>query len=142
MALTLEDRIAVQDLLVRYGYAIDVGCTEEEFLDLFTEDAIMLSPLSGVHNGIDGVKKFRNRHVAMWGKIQIRHIITNFVIDGEGDRATLTAYFVEFKTQLELTPPQTERNTEFLYCGTYDCVARKINGKWKLERRTVSVDHR
>ena len=62
MGLPLEDRIAVQDLLVKYAYAIDVECTEQEFLDLFTEDAVMVSPLSGRHEGIAGVKKFRDRH--------------------------------------------------------------------------------
>ena len=141
MALTLEDRNSIQDLLIHYAYAIDIGSTEEEFLDLFTEDAIMTSPVSGVHEGVEGVKKFRDRHVATRGKVLIRHFITNFIVDGDGGRATLKAYFFEFKTQLELIPPQTERKTEFLFCGNYDCVAIKAKGKWKLQRRTVYVDH-
>ena len=139
MGLPLEDRIAVQDLLVKYAYAIDVECTEQEFLDLFTEDAVMVSPLSGRHEGIAGVKKFRDRHEITRGKLLIRHIITNFLVDGEGDRATLKAYFFEFKTQLDV-PKGPARKTQFLFSGSYDCLARKVAGKWKLQSRIVSVD--
>ena len=136
MALTLEDRLAVQDLMVRYARGIDVDCTEEEWVDLFTENAVMTSPYSGVHEGVEGVKQFRNRFVPRRGQIQIRHVITNFLIDGEGDRATLKAYFTELKTDLQAAKPKTE----LFFAGSYDCVARKIGGKWKLEHRAVNVD--
>lgn len=136
MALTLEDRLAVQDLMVRYARGIDVDCTEEEWVDLFTENAVMTSPYSGVHEGVEGVKQFRNKFVSRRGKIQIRHVITNFLVDGEGDRATLKAYFTELKTDLQATKPKTE----LFFAGSYDCVARKIGRKWKLEHRTVNVD--
>jgi len=136
MALELEDRLAVQDLMYRYAYGIDVDCTEQEWLDLFTENAIMTSPYSGVHEGVEGVKQFRNKFVPRRGKIQIRHVITNLLIDGDGDCATIKGYFVELKTDLQATKPKTE----LFFAGTYDCLARKIAGKWKLERRAVSVD--
>ncbi len=136
MALTLEDRLAVQELMVRYAYGIDTDCTEAGWLDLFTENAVMTSPFSGVHEGFEGVKQFRNKFLPRRGKIQIRHVITNFLVDGEGDRATLKAYFTELKTDLQASKPKTE----LFFCGSYDCVARKIDGKWKLERRTVNID--
>jgi hypothetical protein len=85
MPLSLQDRLAIEDLMARYAYAIDVDCTEEEFLDLFTEDAQMISPYSGVHEGVEGVKLFRSKFVPRRGKLQIRHVITNFLIDGDGD---------------------------------------------------------
>jgi hypothetical protein len=142
MPLTVDDRLAVQDLMIRYAYCLDVNCTEEEFVELFTDNAIMESPVSGRHEGAEGVRQFLRKAVARRGKAQIRHIITNFLIDGEADRATLKAYFIETMTPLEILYPKSERNTEFLLAGTYDCTARKINGKWKLERRTVCVDAR
>jgi hypothetical protein len=52
----------------------------------------------------------------------------------------LKAYFLEFKTQLEL-PPNTERKTEFFFGGSYDCDIRRVDGKWKMKRRTVFIDH-
>ena len=140
MPLSLEDRMAVQDLMVRYAYGIDVECSEEEWLDLFTENAVMTSPFSGVHEGVEGVKAFRAKFLPRRGKTQIRHVITNFLIDGDGDRATLKAYFIELKTQLELSPSDPKPKTEFYFAGSYDCIARKINGRWKLERRTVNID--
>jgi hypothetical protein len=140
MPLSLQDRFEIQDLMNRYAYGIDVDCTEEEFLDLFTEDAQMISPYSGVHEGVEGVKLFRSKFVPRRGKLQIRHVITNFLIDGDGDVAHLKAYFLEFKTQLEL-PPNTERKTEFFFGGSYDCDIRRVGGKWKMKRRTVFIDH-
>ena len=71
MPLSLQNRFAIEGLMARYAYAIDVDCTEEEFLDLFTEDAQMLSPYSGVHEGVEGVKLFRSKFVPRRGKLQI-----------------------------------------------------------------------
>ena len=134
--MTLEDRLAVQDLMVRYAYGIDVGCTEEEWLDLFTDNAVMTSPYSGVHEGVEGVKQFRNKFITRRGKILIRHVITNLLIDGEGDHASIKGYYTELKTDLQAAKPKTE----LFFAGSYECIARKIGGKWKLERRAVYVD--
>ncbi len=140
MALTLEDRLAVQDLMVRYAYCIDVDCTEEEWLDLFTEDAVMTSPLGGSHVGVEGFKQFRGKFLARRGKTQIRHVITNMLVDGAGGEATLKAYFMELKTPLERTSSETKPKTIFNFAGSYDCTARKVKGKWKLDRGTVYLD--
>ena len=142
MALTLEDRIAVQDLMVRYAYVLDMEGNEDSFLALFTEDATLESPVSGIHTGAEGARQFLKKANARRSQTQIRHIITNFMIDGEGDRATIKAYFIETMTQLQVIYPKSECSTEFLYAGYYDCVARKIGGQWKLQRRIVNVDAR
>lgn len=140
MPLPLEDKLALQELMNRYAYGIDVDCTEQEWLDLFTEDAVMTSPFSGVHEGVEGVKKFRERFLPRRGKTQVRHFITNFLVDGDGDRAKLRAYFIEYKT--ELTPVPPNRTTEFLFCGSYDCDCVRIGGKWRLKKRVVRIDDR
>ena len=140
MTLTLEDRIALQDLMTKYAYYVDVECSENEFLDLFTEDAIIDSPMAGRYEGVEGVKRFRlERILAKREKIQMRHVITNFLIEGDGNQATIKAYLSNSRTQLEV-PPGVEPKVEFLYTGSYGCTARKIGGKWKLAHRTGYID--
>jgi ketosteroid isomerase-like protein len=138
VALSIEDRLAVEDLMVRYAYGIDVDCTEAQWLSLFTEDAVMISPLSGHHEGVEGMKKFRERFIPRRGKTQIRHIITNVMVDGEGDTATYKAYFFEFKTEISASAPKTE----FLFAGSYDCTMVKRGKDWKIKRRRVYIDDR
>src|SRR3954471_950355 len=100
MAFTLEDRQAVIDLLIRYAYAVDVNCSEEEFLAIFTEDAVLDGPFVGVVQGQDGLRNFIHESFERRGKIQLRHVITNFLVTGDGSEAHLRAYFVEFMTDL------------------------------------------
>lgn len=139
MAFTLEDRQAVQDLLVRFAYAVDVECTEEEFLDIFTEDAIMDGPFTGYSQGREGLLKFIRGTFGRRSRVQVRHVLTNFLITGDDREAGLKAYFLGFKTEFHPEPPK-EPVTELLYAGHYDCAARKVNGTWKLARRTIRLD--
>ncbi len=139
MAFTLEDRQAVQDLLVRFAYAVDVTATEEEFLDIFTDDAIMDGPNTGYSVGREGLLAFIRGTVDRRGKVQGRHILTNFLITGNDHEAKLKAYFIGTRTDL-LPPAPKKPESLFLYTGNYDCLARKVNGVWKMARRTVYVD--
>ena len=138
MPLSMEDHQQVQDLMVRYAFAVDIDGTEEEFLKIFTEDALLIGP-KGHHEGVQGIKDFARRIVGR-KEIQLRHFITNCLIDGDGDRATIKAYFVEFLTYKNLIPPKHIRTSEVLYVGTYDCVARKVDKVWRLQERIVNVD--
>jgi hypothetical protein len=139
MSLSLEDRFALHDLLTRYAYAIDVESTEEDFLDMFTEDAVLISPSNGNYQGPEGVKRFRNERLARKGKIQVRHAITNFWAEGDSKNATVNAYFVHFKTQVDAPTPEG-RQVMLNYSGSYHCTAKKIQGKWKFAIRTVYMD--
>lgn len=140
MALGLEDRQQIEDLLIKYAYLIDVEGTQEQFLSIFTDDAVLDSPISGHHAGIDGLREFYRKVLERRGDRTTRHLITNFVITIDGDSATLKAYLLGVTTSLEPRLPSTGRTTELLWAGSYDCALRRIDGHWKFERRTVSVD--
>lgn len=142
MALSWEERLDLQELMVRYARAIDIDDSEQEFLEIFTPDAVLDSPVSGHNEGLGGLKNFFARILENRKEYRIRHYITNFLIDGNSDRATIKAYFTELLTPNKPLPHRRNRESEFLFAGTYDCTARKIGGKWKIDRRTVSVDDR
>lgn len=140
MPLSLDDRLQIQDLLIRYTYLADYGCTEEEFLSIFTEDAVLESPISGVHVGVEGVREMARKLIAGRGMRQFRHYATNFHIEGDGDEARLRAHMLQFVTPLETHEPGAKLVTEFLYTGNYDCRVRRVNGRWRIASRTVIVD--
>lgn len=134
MPLSLDERQAVQDLIVRYAFAVDDAADEAAFLNLFTEDAMMDGPNGQVH-GISAVKQLSHIVKATAGR-QSRHLITNLLIDGDGDSASISAYFFRVKTPVDgRTDPVAE-----LSVGTYRCIAKKIAGTWKLQRRVVHID--
>lgn len=138
MSFPLEDQLAIQNLMARYARAVDVECTEEEFLALFTDDATMTSPVNGVVVGVEGLKRFREAFVKRRGKLQLRHTISNYIIDGDGDVATMKAYFVIYETPLDVPVPQ--RVSALRYCGAYDCAFRRVEGQWRMSRRDVVID--
>jgi len=142
MPLSQEDRQAVHDLMVRYTFAADIEGPEDDLVALFTEDALMDSPVSGHYTGSDGVRAWFRRLNGVRRNVQLRHYLSNILIDGDGDRATLKAYFVETKMDLEAIAKGAKVVPEFLIAGHYDCVARKSGGRWRFERRTVNVDGR
>jgi hypothetical protein len=125
--------------MVRYARAVDIDGTEEEFLSMFTEDAILDGP-AGHHEGIQGVKDFARRVIERREVRQGRHVITNLLIDGAGDDASVKAYLVVYMTDTNPIPPKSSRMSELLYVGTYDCTARRIDGAWRLNRRRVKLD--
>jgi hypothetical protein len=140
MPLLVEDKIAIQELMARYIRAVDVDCTEEQFFDLFTVDAVMSSPVTGDNVGREGLRSFRNAFLERRGKLQLRHMITNQIIEGEGDLARLEAYFLIVQTRVDV--PVDERKTEIRFCGTYECELRRQAGVWKIHRRHVEIDSR
>lgn len=142
VALSLEDRIDLHELLARYAHAVDVGCTEEEYLAFFTKDVALRSPFTGRQDGEAAVRRFHATFAPRWGRQQVRHVITNVIVEegAEPDTATIRAYLCYFKTQQDV-PPGVAPKTELGFVGNYDCVARKTDGRWLLERRFAYADH-
>jgi len=140
MPISLQDKLDIQELMARYVHAIDVGDTEQDFLNLFTEDGVMTSAVTGDNRGPAGLKAFRNTCEERRGKLQLRHCVSNYIIDGDDNEATLKAYFVIFQTRIDVPVPDRESSLRFV--GTYDCELRKEKSGWKIARRDVHVDSR
>jgi uncharacterized protein (TIGR02246 family) len=138
--LSIEDRLSVQDAVTRYAYLADYDGTEEDFLGLFTEDGVLGSPISGEHSGVDGIRKFARGLIKRREDVQMRHYMTNLTIDGDGDHATVKAHMLQFMTYRAPIRPRPGLVTEFLFAGRYDFVLRKVDGRWRIQRRTVYVD--
>ena len=141
MPLSAQDRLDIHELMAKYANAVDVDGKEEDLFEIFTDDVVLDSPMSGKFSGREGLTQF-GKAVARLRSGEIgRHLITNLRIVGDGDRATLKAYFIHSSTPRDPAAPGAKRATSVTNAGQYECAARKISGRWWLARRTVFVDN-
>lgn len=146
MALSAEDVLAIKNLMVRYTQLVDLdSAPEEEFLSLFTEDAVIISPQRGRFEGRAGQRVYaegarRSRGAVLANGIRpalIRRCLSNFLVEGDDDTATMRVYVINFLTELQTAP----RRSEFKSCGHYECELRKLDGAWRMSRRVMVMDN-
>jgi uncharacterized protein (TIGR02246 family) len=133
--MSVEDRLAISDLFVRYTNALDAG-EVETVVDCFTADAALESPVIGLIAGHDAIRAFAGRFAAQRAAgTQFRHLVTNIAADIEagGDRARASAYLLVLITQDGKSRP--------LPPGRYECDLVKEGGQWRFSRRVVFHDH-
>jgi hypothetical protein len=99
-----DDRAEIENLLARYALALDF-LNADDYAAVFKEDGI-LNHGGGIERGRkeirefiqDSIKKHKERNaktLAEGKKVKpSRHLITNMAIDVKGNKATLTAYWV------------------------------------------------
>lgn len=130
---SMQDWFEIHSLFIRYATSLDKGDVDG-VVSCFTEDGTIDSPVIGVHAGHKGIREFAER-TARALKVrgtQFRHVISNLVVDIDGDSAKATCYLLDFVTR--------EGNTELLSPGVYICNLRKIDGAWRFKSRTVTMD--
>jgi uncharacterized protein (TIGR02246 family) len=132
MAASIEDRLAINDLFVRYATALDDGDVEG-IVSCFTEDGALESPVVGVRSGRAGIRAFAEQFAAFHaGGAQLRHVLTNLAVTVDGNTARATCYLVNIITrdgQSRMGPP-----------GRYDCRLARVNGAWLFQHRLVALD--
>ena len=132
-ALSIEDRLAIEDLFVRYTTALDAGDVET-VVGCFTADAVLESPAIGAISGHPAIRAFAERFAAQRaGGTQFRHMVTNIAAELDGGRARASAYLLVFITR--------DGNSRRLPPGRYQCALVKEGGAWRFSRRVVLHDH-
>lgn len=127
--LTTADRLEIQEVLARYSHCVDRG-RWDALPGLFTADCVLdLSQVMGRYEGHDGVRQFAAT-LAPLG-VFMRHLVSNVVIEGAGERARVECYVVAV-TGSAATPTSTT--------GFYDDELVKQNGRWLLHRRRLALD--
>ena len=125
MTLTLEDKLAIRELVARYNQAID-GRDAAAYADTFVDDGVF--QISGQPE-IRGREKLM-RMIERLGPPNSRHWVNNMVFEGDGDSARMTCYLMVLNG-LRVTN-----------MGYYDNVLRKDGGAWKFVRRAYAPDPR
>jgi len=133
--MSIEDRLAIHDLFVRYATALDGGDVAT-VVDCFTDDAVLESPVIGRIAGHAAIRAFAGRFAATRAAgTQFRHFVTNIAaaFAPGGERAQATAYLFVLITRDGKSRP--------LPPGRYECEAVKERGTWRFSRRAVFHDH-
>jgi ketosteroid isomerase-like protein len=132
-APSVEDRLMINDLFVRYTTALDAGDVET-IVACFTEDGALESPAVGVYSGRQGIRDFAMRFARFReGGSQLRHFISNLAVEVNGNEARATCYLLNIITR--------HGRTELLAPGRYDCRLAKVGGEWLFAHRLVVLDH-
>jgi uncharacterized protein (TIGR02246 family) len=129
MALTLEDRIAIEDLFTDYAWALDTGDVDAACA-LFTSDAVVADP-GGRYDGSDGVRAFFERFHS--GSPQFpgrQHWIGQTLLEGDGRRCTARSFAVV--TQLHGTGA-----TNVHLVAHYRDALVKVDGAWRFRERII-----
>ncbi|MBM4263237.1 MAG: 3-phenylpropionate/cinnamic acid dioxygenase subunit beta [Deltaproteobacteria bacterium] len=148
----------IHDFLVQEARLLD-DRSFFAWLDLFTDDVVYwmpdrynpldtTSPTDGVSKPgelalFEETKETLHTRVARlatglaWAEVppsRTRHLITNVQVEQSQTESEVSAHsnFLIYRTQLE--------HSQDLFVGTRDDVLRKVDGKWKIARRTILLD--
>jgi uncharacterized protein (TIGR02246 family) len=130
----VQDRLAIEDLFVRYTTALDRGDIET-LVDCFTPDGSLDSPAVGSHAGHAAIRAFAERFAAFNRRgAQLRHVISNLAVEIDGERARATCYLLNILTR--------DGESRLLAPGRYECdLVKSADGRWRFRRRVVMLDH-
>ena len=133
MSPSIEDRLAISDLFTRYTCALDAGDVDT-LVDCFTEDGALVSPAVGAHAGRSAIRAFAERFARFRANgSQLRHVISNLMMQVDGERGHATCYLTVFLTR--------DGSSRLLAPGVYDCELHKTDGVWRFRNRVVRHDH-
>jgi hypothetical protein len=125
------DRVMIQDLLGRYAFAIDYDSHDPAaWAALFTEDGRFEIPIMQVV--VEGRAALRDFAAGLQRTIPgLHHVMTNLVVDLDGDRATGRCQLNEFL----LRPEAIYNNLQ----GWYEDAYVRDGRRWRFRSRKVFV---
>lgn len=138
------DRAAIIDLQHRYVLAMDFF-DPDGYAAVFTEDGV-LDWARGEVVGRDAIREFMASGTYDLRKLNfvpaetpdgrewpstVRHLITNQVIEIDGDTAHAISYWMNYGNNAD------RRKIEWLSFGSWDDEFVKIDGQWLFKRHTI-----
>jgi len=132
----LEDERAIHDVLIAYGHALDT-LDIDGYSKLFAKEGTWSGGI-GSAKGPEGIKAMLQKALAKAppydpNKVRSFHMMTNFAIKVDGDRATARSKWTFFgRTQDNKLEPRL--------AGHYDDTLIRENGEWKILSRVAPHD--
>ena len=128
MGLSADDRAEIQNLAGRYSQALDDG-EPEAWASVWTDDGVM--EMVGQERWITGDALRSLAAPRDERDSQSRHMPSTFVIDGDGDEASMSSY---------VTVVRCDDPASIVFQGRYVDKIRRVDGAWKLAHRTILTD--
>jgi ketosteroid isomerase-like protein len=128
--IPIEDRLAINDLMISYCTAVDSLDDVQAICDVFTDNAVF--DLSGIGlpraEGHDGIRRFFTGVFA--GMSHHAHYLSNFAMTAfDGDTASARAYIIGMG--------RAKDGKEVTVNGRYFFDVRRTTGGWKATRYTM-----
>ena len=133
-ALTIADRIAIQDLIARYAWALDTGDTDS-LAACFTPDCVVIEEVfedPDRWEGREGVRKLGEHYKNSPGFPGRQHHVSQSIVAGDAARCSVKSF--AFVTECKGEPPYTLRFT-----GYYDDRLVKVDGEWLFHERVIRL---
>lgn len=127
----IEDTEEIQKLLLDYGRALDA----RDFVTysrLFAKDGAWSGGM-GTVQGPAAIQAFMEKNIGTENRSHNYHLLSNFVIDVQGDKATAWSRW-------QFVVPGPDGKPVVAQAGRYDDMLARENGRWRFQRRVASND--
>jgi ketosteroid isomerase-like protein len=132
--ISVEDRVAIQDLIARYAWALDTGDIDS-LVACFTADAVVIEEVfedPDRWEGHEGIRALAEHYAASPGFPGRQHHVSQSIVEGSGECCSVRSFALV--TECRGEPPYTLRFT-----GYYDDQLVKVGGEWLFKERTIRL---
>jgi 3-phenylpropionate/cinnamic acid dioxygenase small subunit len=127
---TMDDHEAIRDLITSYGECIDAGDLDG-VAALFRNGTWIAGPRRLV--GADAVRAVYDDVVLYDGAPRTRHVMSDVVVDVDGDAATSRCSFTVFQAGPDFP-------LQVILVGRYHDSFARVDGTWEFRVRTIHAD--
>jgi ketosteroid isomerase-like protein len=129
MPLSTDDKLAIIELSNAQMRSLD-DHDVDAWLSAWVPDGVFVATY-GTFAGHAAIREFIDGHIAAGKEDGARHLMTNYVVEGDGDHATVTC---------AVTKLQVEEPPFIIASGIYrDVVVRTADG-WRFTSRELTID--
>ena len=127
----LEDRADIERLLLEYGRTLDARDFKSYSL-LFAKDGVWAGGM-GTVQGPSAIQAFMEKAIAGPNTAHNFHVLSNFIIDVNGDTATAWSRWT-------FMVPGPNNTAVAAQSGRYDDTLVREDGRWRFKKRVASND--
>jgi uncharacterized protein (TIGR02246 family) len=127
----IEDIQEIERLLLSYGRHLDARDFKAYSL-LFAKDGVWSGGM-GTVQGPAAIQAFMEKAIPGPNAVHNYHVLSNFVVDVNGDTATAWSRW-------QFVVPGPNNTAAVSQSGRYDDMLVREDGKWKFKRRVASND--
>ena len=127
----IEDRAEIEQLLLNYGRHLDAR-DFKAYGQLFARDGVWEGGM-GTVQGPAAIQAFMEKAIPGANTAHNFHLLSNFVIDVQGDTATAWSRW-------QFVAPDQDGRPVVAQAGRYDDTLVREDGRWKFKRRVAAND--
>ena len=127
----IEDRSEIEQLLLNYGRYLDAR-DFKAYAQLFARDGVWEGGM-GTVQGPAAIQTFMEKAIPGPNTMHNFHLLSNFVIDVQGDTGTAWSRW-------QFVAPGPDGRPIVAQAGRYDDTLVREDGRWKFKRRVAAND--